>query len=289
MKPSASLSGNLCFFLTDLHGREDRYHKLETLIVEQLPDYVLLGGDLLPHASHALVGFSFIRQVMFPVFEQLRTRLKDRYPVVLTILGNDDPRSEEIQMREGENKGLWHYIHHKSFQAGEYTVYGYSFIPPTPFRLKDWEKYDVSRFTDPGCIGPTEGKRTIEPDYDPEVDTIEHDLDVWLGAADLSKAVLLFHAPPYNTSLDRAALDGMSIDHVPLDVHVGSIALERFIRTKQPYLSLHGHVHESTRITGKWMERLGKTIAIQGAGEPPALSLVRFSLDEPGKATRKEV
>jgi len=40
---------------------------------------------------------------------------------------------------------------------------------------------------------------------------------------------MVLHSPPYDTGLDRAALDGRSVDHAPLDVHVGSIAIRRFI------------------------------------------------------------
>ncbi len=44
------------------------------------------------------------------------------------------------------------------------------------------------------------------------------------------------------------------VDHVPLDVHVGSIAIRRFIEARQPLAALHGHVHESARLTGAWRE-----------------------------------
>ena len=67
---------------------------------------------------------------------------------------------------------------------------------------------------------------------------------------DLSRAMFLFHTPPYNTGLDRAALDGKKVNYVDLDVHVGSIAVRRFIESRQPLLTLHGHIHESARITG---------------------------------------
>lgn len=40
--------------------------------------------------------------------------------------------------------------------------------------------------------------------------------------------------------------------YAPMDVHVGSIALRRFIEARQPLLTLHGHVHESARLTGSW-------------------------------------
>ena len=76
------------------------------------------------------------------------------------------------------------------------------------------------------------------------------------------------------------------IDHVPLDVHVGSIAVKKFILKRQPLITLHGHVHESARITGTWIERLGKTTAISAAHDGQELALVKFNPDDPQAAVR---
>ena len=91
--------------------------------------------------------------------------------------------------------------------------------------------------------------------------TIQADLARLVSDGDLSQSIFLFHAPPHRTALDRAALDGRVIDSVPLDVHVGSIAIRRFIMGRQPRITLHGHIHESARLTGSWRERLGQTWA----------------------------
>ena len=104
---------------------------------------------------------------------------------------------------------------------------------------------------------------------------------------DLSRAIFLFHAPPYDTGLDRAALDGKKVHGVYLDVHIGSIAIRRFIESKQPLLTLHGHVHESARITGMWKEQIGRTLAISAAHDGPELALVKFDLNDLGNAIRE--
>ena len=103
----------------------------------------------------------------------------------------------------------------------------------------------------------------------------------------MERVILLVHAPPYQTKLDRAALDGRSVDHAPLDVHVGSIAVRRFIEARQPLLTLHGHVHESARLTGSWRERIGRTHALSAAHDGPELALVRFDPNDPAGATRE--
>ncbi|MCK4373299.1 MAG: hypothetical protein KAW61_09130, partial [candidate division Zixibacteria bacterium] len=78
-------------------------------------------------------------------FGNLRRALSNRYPRVFIILGNDDPRLCEEDLRAGAEEGLWEYVHNSRTDLGEFSVYGYSFIPPSPFLLKDWERYDVSR------------------------------------------------------------------------------------------------------------------------------------------------
>jgi len=83
------------------------------------------------------------------------------------------------------------------------------------------------------------------------------------------------------------ALDGRVVDGVPLDVHVGSIAIQRFITERQPLLTLHGHIHESARLTGSWRDRIGRTHMFSAAHDGPELALVRFDLNDLENATRE--
>ena len=163
-----------------------------------------------------------------------------------------------------------------------------AYVPPTPFRLKDWERYDVSHYVEPGCSDPAEGWHTAPtPGRETRRDTIREDLDYLAAGVDGGRTILLAHTPPYRTALDRAALDGKSVDHAPLDVHVGSIALRRFIEARQPLLTLHGHVHESARLTGHWEEHIGRTHAFSAAHDGAELALIRFDPGDLGAATRE--
>jgi uncharacterized protein len=281
-----------CLFASDLHGDIGRYEKLFAAIVQERPAAVFLGGDLLPSglgltAALDPAHLDFINGFMAPALERLRHSLAAVYPAVFTILGNDDPRIEEAAMLEAGTRGLWRYAHDQRIEWNGYTVFGYSCVPPTPFRLKDWERYDVSRYVDPGCSSPEEGWRSV-PVQASEVrwGTIQQDLEALVGERPLERAIMLFHAPPYQTPLDRAALDGRTVEYVPLDVHVGSIALRRFIEKRQPRVTLHGHVHESARLTGAWFTRLGETCAYSAAHDGNELALVRFDPDRPDEATR---
>jgi len=107
------------------------------------------------------------------------------------------------------------------------------------------------------------------------------------GDGPLDRAIFILHSPPYQTRLDRAALDGREVDGAPLDVHVGSIAVRRFIEERQPLITLHGHVHESARLTGSWQERIGKTFCFSAAHDGRELAVVGFDPGEPGKAVRR--
>jgi Icc-related predicted phosphoesterase len=281
---------SLWFFVSDLHGHLSRYQKLFQVILAEKPEVVLLGGDLLPDGlsySRDLPDKGFTHTVLQDGFGALKTHLSSNYPKVLLILGNDDTRAEEIELMQGESLGLWNNLHFRKIEFGGFTVYGYACVPPTPFALKDWERYDVSRFVDLGCISPEEGWRSV-PVSPQEIRyaTIQADLELLTNNSDLSRAIFLFHAPPHQTALDRVALDGRMIDNTPLDIHAGSIAIRRFIEKRQPLITLHGHIHESTRITGSWRERLGRTWAFTAAHDGAELALVRFDPAAPEKATR---
>ncbi len=279
-----------CYFVSDLHGKKERYDKLFNRLHHHPPEILFIGGDILPHGFHMRKNEpeDFIRKHLVDRFLELKNKLGDRYPEVFLILGNDDPRiNEERIRREGSEYRIWGYIHNRHVEYGGYDIYGYSFIPPSPFGLKDWEKYDVSRFVDPGCSHPYQGMRTVKPDFDPEHDNMKNDLQALTKEKDLSSAVFLFHSPPYDTSLDRAALDGKMIDYVPMDVHVGSIAIQRFINERQPLLTLHGHIHEASTITGNWSEKMGNTFAFSASYDSKThLALVEFDLENPGRAQR---
>ena len=266
-----------CLFASDLHGQEERYRKLFERIRAERPAVVLMAGDLLPLGEAGFVG-----RILAAGCRELRRGLAAACPRLMLIPGNDDPRSCESALEEGQREGLWHYLHGRSLQVGEHRFYGYACVPPTPFLLKDWERYDVSRQLEPGCVSPEEGWRSVPGNHqDAAAATIRDDLERLAGEDETGRAVFLFHAPPYGGLLDLADLAGRKVEHAPLDPHVGSLAVRRFIEARQPLVTLHGHVHESSRLSGAWRERLGQTHCFSAAWDGPELALVRFTLEEP--------
>jgi len=282
-----------CFFVSDLHGRIDRYQKLFSLIAVERPAAVFLGGDLLPSDMDADPGpegdpEDFISGYLAGEFDAIRQKLGGDAPEIFLILGNDDARVHEKAVLEAASRGTWHYAHNRRVPFGEYAVLGYSCVPPTPFLLKDWERYDVSRYVDPGCVSPEEGIRTVPaPEHRNRYATIAGDLERLAARGGLERAVCLLHTPPYRTALDQIQKRQMTIDHAPLDRHVGSVAVRKFIETHQPLLSLHGHIHESARLSGKWRDMIGGTPCCSAAHDGPELALIRIDLENPGKVRRE--
>lgn len=231
----------------------------------------------------------FLVAVFFSKLKKIQKSHKEKIRFFV-IMGNDDPRRYEPLFLKAEQQGLLEYIHQKTLSYKKMFVAGYSYVPPTPFQLKDWERYDVSQYDDVGVVPLDHGRRTVDVPLDEiKYSTIAEDLEILSKQSPARKTIYLFHSPPYHSFLDQADLSGKKIDHVPIDVHVGSIAIQRFIKTQQPLLTLHGHVHESTRLTGKWKEKFGKTYSFNAAHHGPELAIVRFDTNHLNSATRELV
>jgi Icc-related predicted phosphoesterase len=279
------------FFVSDLHGVINRYEKLFNIIQTERPEIVFIGGDILPSYTHKLSSSNefedFIDEYLLKNLYLLKEKMKDEYPEVFLILGNDDLKTEEEKLIDTSKTKIFNYISNDKKEYKGIKIFGYSYVPPTPFLLKDWEKYDVSRYVDPGCVPPDEGFRSVNvEESEIKYSTIKDDLDKLTKGEDLSNTVFLFHSPPYKTNLDRVANDGKFYEHVPLDLYAGSIAIKRFIEERQPMLTLHGHIHESTRLKGSWKDKIGKTNCFNASHDGPELSLIKFDLNNIDDAIR---
>jgi len=247
-------------YTADLHGNINFYSKLIKKANEQQIRAVVLGGDLLPR-GHGTIEDSvkaqreFLEDFFVPQLKRLK---KD----VFVIMGNDDFRiNEQILMHQKDNI---HYINNVREKIFSKNIVGYSFVNPTPFRLKDWEKFEDEEQEAPRQLSD-EVIRTIETSEG----TIKEDLNGFVKLSNPKKTIYVIHAPPFNTKLDIIA-DG---------THVGSKALREFIEKQQPFLTLHGHIHESPRISGSFVDRIGKTICINVGSSYPDLKLNCIVID----------
>ncbi len=274
-------------FTSDLHGDRKKYERLFKMMEKEVPDGVFIGGDILPSGVNRIKDpKEFLDNFLSEELRKLEDSLEDKTKIFI-IMGNDDPRIYEKYLKSMDKEGLLHYVHDRTERFDGFYVTGYNFVPPTPFRLKDWERYDVSRYVGVGAVSPEKGTRTVDvSDYKMKYATIKEDLEELSKNSPQEKTLYLFHTPPYETQLDRADLDGKKVDHAPMDVHVGSIAVKRFIEQKEPFITLHGHVHETVDLTGNWKEKIGGTFSFTGVHSGKRLSLVRFDTEEPENAVR---
>jgi len=171
------------FFVSDLHGSTGQFEMLFQVIAAERPRAVFLGGDLLPSRLSTLrsLNFShhdFINQYLVEKFTRLCHKIRGACPRIFLILGNDDGRFEEAAIIDAATRGVWEYIHARKVSFGSFQVYGYSYIPPSPFLLKDWERYDVSRYVDPGCVSPEEARLSVSvSEHERKHSTIKDNLD----------------------------------------------------------------------------------------------------------------
>ena len=276
---------NTCLFVSDLHGKMSRYEALLKLIRKEKPDFVFIGGDLLPHTGFhdpgRSSGIRFISDFLIRKFTALKNKTECNYPEIFLVPGNDDPKFLFDLIAEGEEAELWRNIHNRCVVTGKYRFYGYACVPPTPFKIKDWERYDISKELGQGCIAPADGYHSMPPGFDPETNTIESEIQVLIKDDNLEFGVFLFHSPPFNSLLDQAEIDFNKV------IPAGSKAIRNFIEEKKPYITLHGHIHESVRITGEWKQFFGHTSSFSAAHDGPELSVIKFDLHDPHSATRR--
>jgi Icc-related predicted phosphoesterase len=272
-------------FVSDLHGDQSKYIKLSQVMTEALPDTVLIGGDILPNYFR-MEPAEFVESFLKPLLSDLKQQLKEKYPKIFYIFGNDDPASALEYFRNEISTELMKYINLTSVNINGCVISGYGYVPPTPFLLKDWEKYDVSRFVPRDAVSPEEGIRTVEvPMNMIRYSNISEDLEnLQKNTGVMTNCICLFHAPPYETTLDK--IKNADINGNVRIVGVGSIAVRRFIEKYRPKITLHGHIHESAMISGSWKDRIGNTYCFSAAHNGPELAIVSFDSENPENAER---
>ncbi len=186
---------------------------------------------------------------------------------VFAIPGNDDFQTILPALDELGQRGLIENLHRKAARLGAYTLVGLAFVPPTPFSIKDFERRDIAgsarqtmqRFR---CvIGTDSGIRYLEnfQAYLEAEPSIEDELAHLDGLLEPSQGPLIavLHSPPANTCCDRMLTQQ----------HVGSRAVRQWIEHRQPLLALHGHIHESPRVSGAFVDRIGSTWVVNSGSD----------------------
>jgi uncharacterized protein len=247
-------------YATDLHGDARCYEALATLACTEQTDVVLLGGDLCAYSREAAPQLTFVDG---PIRSFLSV-LKSASITVLAIPGNVDRPATIARLRHFERDGLLRLLSLEPYRLvlpggndEPLDVIGYSHVPPTPFRLKDHERRDLSpeRYHAPWPIfasplASTGALAEVPADHLDQLPSIEEELAMIppIGGCCLFVA----HSPPWGGALDLSDSGD----------HVGSRAVRAWIEDRQPLLALHGHIHEAPDRSGRWAERIGRTICI---------------------------
>ena len=152
-------------------------------------------------------------------FERVGPVMAPRAERMYVIPGNHESTADIAQFCAQYG---FHDFHGKSLRVGDHWVAGLGYSSPTPFDT-------------PGEYAEAELEQRLAP------------------FADLEPLVLICHAPPQNTDLDR----------IKEGLHGGSSAVRAFLDAHQPAHFFCGHIHEAQ---GKTV-RLGATHA-RNVGKP---------------------
>jgi Icc-related predicted phosphoesterase len=135
-----------------------------------------------------------------------------------------------------------------------------------------------------GWVNPSPWKTAREE----EEDKLEQRLERYIShIKNMESAIFNFHAPPYQTKLDEAPLldkdlnpiiQGGSVVMVP----VGSKAVKKMIEKHQPFLGLHGHIHEAAGSM-----KIGRTYCVNPGSEYAEGILRAFLIEFKGSQIMK--
>lgn len=243
-------------FCADIHGNDMQYFK----ICQHAKDYdaLVLGGDLCVKNLDMRAQRSFLENNFLPRIKELK-EAKPELKIYL-MFGNDD-FAGNLDVLNRHNDELYHVIMQRKLPLDEnFNILGYPFIPITPFRLKDWEKWDLGQKDNRQIFELEkslllEGMQTWNMRYEPKHFSLDDEESIETDLYDLfteepEKNICVFHTPPFNTDLDITYTKD----------HVGSLAIRMAIEGFQPFLTLHGHIHETVDVSGRYMDRLGDTM-----------------------------
>ena len=273
-------------FTSDLHGSTRLYDQLAELLRTTTPELLILGGDLfrdvdpnqpVPPQIDALTA-RFIERI-----ETWRTALPRL--IVACILGNHELAPMWDTLRPHHDAGTFMLLSNEQVSnINGLTFVGYSSAPPSPHWAKDFERLDMRRDPIPKFAGVAWNDQRQELR---QVDLARHfgrratilqQLEQTPPAA--SPWIFVAHPPPYESKLDR-------LPNVPYPI--GSKAVRQFIEDRQPFVSLHGHVHESPEISESFTDRIGQTLCVNPGQGHQQLQAVIFDADDPAGTIRHTV
>ena len=274
----------LIVYTSDLHGELDLYRAAGQAAVRTRADALIFGGDLCPGVASSASPRLPIEQPEFLLhrLSHLLSDWKEAHPTlrIFAIPGNDDCQTILPALGELEMNDLIENLHRETRTLGAYTLMGLSYVPPTPFQLKDFERWDDAPEPDSDsysyrCVAGSPRGFTVIGDFHDYLDSLpslKQELQR-LPIKDPLQTIAVIHCPPFGTKCD-VLFDGR---------HIGSKAVRSWIEKNQPRLALHGHIHESPRLSGTFLDRIGATTVINPGADLARPHLVFIDLDNPAE------
>ena len=276
-------------YASDLHGEIYLYQELLELAISSSAEIIALGGDLLPsfpptkrYEDMIPNQKTFVGQYLLPFFKRVIETTNVRH--LFLIPGNWDLGYHYLFKEPVE--GLID-LNQKIYRLRNgYEIVGYPFVPPTPFRPKNYEKMDDPESAWPPQKNPSYIRTSDQSDeltaIDPYLylrsrETIQQDLDRLPKPLFPERVIYMMHSPPFGTRLDLVQ-GGKS---------AGSRPLKAFIESHQPLLTLHGHIHEAPQLSGFYFEWIGETLSINpGQFISKKLHAVTFEMERAKKTLK---
>ena len=272
------------FFTSDLHGQTSLYEQLLAIAAARRPGVVIIGGDLCAHQLGE-DGLRLQRVFLQGFLVEFARRLREASAAteLLVMMGNDD-WAANADCLEAQHGTLWHSLHARAVVVQGVRVAGLSWVPITPFSIKDWERWEDGGDESPPQLEGLVSRdgRLVRHTFDPadRSPTIAGALELLAAASPAAETLLVAHSPPRDTRCDV----------IGSRAHVGSRALRDYIERHRPPLVLSGHIHESPRVSGAWRDTIGPTPVVNpGQFGTPRLCGVWFDPSRPHDTLRHTV
>lgn len=253
-------------YTTDLHGSRAKYERVLEAARARRVDAVVNGGDMYPKDGPLERQHEFVSGFLDRHFAECA---RAGMPL-LCMPGNDDLAGFDPLFEEtcAGHAGVTS-IAGRRVELGGSEFIGMNRVVDCPFGLKDRCQMDSRSYRFREQISPpvvSDGEwpafrgLKVLGDWYAEArsrPTLADELGRLVRPRTPERAVYVIHMPPAGLGLN-VCHDGM---------RVGSEAVRAFLLDAQPLLSLHGHIHESPRISGVWRAEVGRTVAVQPGQE----------------------
>lgn len=245
----------------DIHQMGSKWKELVYVCQNEKFDIVAIAGDLFPKDVSITGQFPFMQHI-----KKYAKQINETGAEIVLTLGNDDNQNLVALFKEANKDGLWHYLENSVTNVKGVEFAGMPYVPDYPFGYKYWcrgefsdaLRIDPQQFGNPVLIDKDNQFKFI-PNYENYLVSKEKIFDMLEGllpkVENMKNCIWLIHAPPSQMDLDLCSHGA----------RVGSDAVLRFIEQHQPWITVHGHIHESPEYNGhKWMAKCGETTCIQG-------------------------